>query len=125
MVVPAPPQADTLLKKDSLAHRDTVPRVRRDTIQPPIARAEAPQLLGIGGVMRYDRAALFATGMLTVADLLDRIPGTSTMRAGWIAAPIAGTWLGAPRRIRIFYDGVELDAIDPTTGLTMQVVFWQ
>lgn len=116
VVVPAPPQADTLLKKDSLAHRDTVPRVRRDTIQPPIARAEAPQLLGIGGVMRYDRAALFATGMLTVADLLDRIPGTSTMRAGWIAAPIAGTWLGAPRRIRIFYDGVELDAIDPTTG---------
>lgn len=116
VVIPAPPQADTLVRKDSLARRDTVPPVRRDTVKSPLGRAEAPVLTGIGPVYRYDRAALFATGMVTVADILDRIPGATTMRAGWIAAPIVGTYLGAPRRIRLFYDGLELDELDPATG---------
>lgn len=113
VVTPAPPQADTLLKKDS-THRDTV--VKRDTIKAPIARAEVPVLLGIGPTYQYDRAALFATGAVTVADLLDRIPGATTIRAGWMAAPMVGTYLGSARRIRFFYDGLELDDLDPANG---------
>ena len=113
VVVPAPAQADTLLKKDS-TRRDSV--VKRDTIKAPLARAEAPVLLGIGPAYQFDRAALFATGAATVADLLDRIPGATTIRSGWIAAPMVGTYLGSSRRIRFFYDGLELDDLDPANG---------
>lgn len=113
VVTPAPPHADTLLKKDS-TRRDTV--VKRDTIKAPIARAEAPVLLGIGPTYQFDRAALFATGAATVADLLDRIPGATTIRSGWIAAPMVATYLGAARHIRFFYDGLELDDLDPANG---------
>ena len=57
--------------------------------------------------------ALFATGAITVADLLERVPGLSTLRTGWIAAPAVGAYLGDVRRVRVFYDGFEITPLDP------------
>jgi hypothetical protein len=117
--VPIPPQADTIVKRDSSAQRDSAVRARlarlaADSIKTPLARAEMPVLVDVTRPeMRWDRAALFATGALTLLDLLERIPGVAGYRAGWLAAPMIGAYLGDMSRIRVFYDGMELDPLDP------------
>lgn len=127
IVLPAPRQADTLMRRDSVpggVKRDTslvkLPTLKvdrdttkKDTLRAPIAHAPVPQALGIGRPLHWDRAGLFATGAITLADLLDRVPGLTTLRAGWISAPAVGGYLGDASRVRVFYDGVEWDALDP------------
>lgn len=115
--VPARPTADTLLQ-DSLAKRDTLhkPVIPRDTIKAPFTRAPMPVPVEIGQTLVYDRAALFASGAITLQDLLDRIPEITGFRSGWIAAPMTSSFMGDVRRVRVFFDGVEYDAIDPRTG---------
>jgi len=114
--VPIPPRADSLLRRDSLARRDSAPVARRDSIKAPLAHSEMPAVLGVGRRLQWDRAELFATGALTVQDLLERIAGVTTLRAGWLAAPAVAAYLGDPRRVRVFYDGVERDELDPRAG---------
>lgn len=111
--LPVPPQADSALR-DSLAIRDSVAarRVPRDTIQPPLARAEAPPLLDLAAY-RWTRDSLWAGGVVTLADLLDRVPGAMSLRVGWLGSPSAVSYMGDVARVRIFLDGLELDALAP------------
>jgi len=113
--VPLPPRPDTVLKNDSTrlaSVRDTA-RVRRDTIQRPLARAPVPPIIEIGPPHIYDRAALFATGSLTLSDLLGRLLGMTEYTAGWLGAPAAVAYLGDVRRIRMFLDNVEVEPLNP------------
>ena len=84
-----------------------------DTIKPPLTRAPLAPIIEIGPARIYDRAALFATGALTISDLLGRVPGLTEFTAGWVGAPAAVAVLGSVRRFRLFLDGVELDPLDP------------
>ncbi|MEO5580126.1 MAG: hypothetical protein ABIR58_05660 [Gemmatimonadaceae bacterium] len=59
---------------------------------------------------------MFASGALTVADLLERIPGATSFRTGWLASPKLVAVSGDFSRLRIFYDGLEMDNIDPRNG---------
>ena len=116
--VPLPPRADTVLKNDTtrLASKTPKPdslKVRRDTIQPPLARAPVPPIIEIGPPHIYDRAALFATGSLTLSDLLGRLLGMTEYTAGWLGAPAAVAYLGDVRRIRLFLDNVEVEPLNP------------
>ena len=123
--VPAPPdttkprlrtRADTL--RDSLFRVDSIrrERIRADSIKSPLAHAEDPQELQVGRRLYWPRDSLFATGALTVADLLERVAGVSTFRGGWLPPPQVGSYLGDVRRVRVFYDGFEEVSIDPRTG---------
>jgi hypothetical protein len=87
-----------------------------DTIKAPLARGELPVLIGIGAPYRWDREALFSTGAFTLGDLLERIPGVTRLRAGWLASADHAAVLGDVARVRVFYDGLELDALDPRGG---------
>jgi hypothetical protein len=69
-----------------------------------------------GSTLRYDRPALFASGALTLADLLERVPGLTTYRGRWVTAPMVGAYLGDVGAVRVFVDGVELDQLDARTG---------
>jgi hypothetical protein len=117
--IPLPPRADSTTRRDSAgavplpAGRKDTTKTRADTIKAPIARAEAPPIIEIGSPHVYDRAELFATGALTLGDLLGRIPGLTELTTGWIGAPTAVAVLGDVRRIRLFLDGIELDPLDP------------
>jgi len=91
-------------------------RVKPDTIKPPIGRFADPALYEIGPQYEWNRAQLFATGALTVVDLLDRIPGVTTLRSGWLATPQTATYDADFQRVRVFYDGVEIDNLDSRTG---------
>jgi hypothetical protein len=116
--VPLPPRADTVLKNDTtrLASKTPKPdsaRIRRDTIQPPLARAPVPPIIEIGEPHIYNRAALFATGSLTLSDLLGRLLGLTEYTAGWLGAPAAVAYLGDVRRIRLYVDNVEVEPLNP------------
>ena len=116
--VPLPPGADTVLKNDSTRLASKGPRpdtakTRADTIQPALARAPVPPIIEIGAPRIYDRAALFATGALTLSDLLGRALGLTEYTAGWLGAPAAVAYLGDVRRIRLFLDNVEIEPLNP------------
>jgi hypothetical protein len=120
--VPIPPQADTIVKRDSIAQRDSAMRARlarlaADSIKTPLARAEMPALVDVARPpMRWGRDSLFATGALTLLDLLERIPGVTALRAGWLSAPMIGAYMGDVARVRVFYDGMEISGLDPRMG---------
>lgn len=129
MVSAAPAAAqDPVVRRDSTAdttaaRRDSIARAEAerlrlerqralaDTIKAPIARAEVPRTLSIGEPYAWDRNRLPSTGALTLGELLDRIPGVTSFRAGWISAPEMAALNGRFGRVRIFLDGIELDPL--------------
>jgi hypothetical protein len=117
LTIRAPAHADSLIR-DSLAKLDSIKRARlnADSIKAPIAKSEQPAELSIGRRLHWNRDSLFATGAITLADLLDRVPGLTMLHAGWIAAPAVGAYLGDVRRVRVFYDGLEYAPLDPRGG---------
>ena len=112
VAVPIPQRADSSIVPD------TTPQniVRADSMKTPFARAESPVPADIGLRYAWDREAFFATGAITLLDLLDRVPGLTGFRAGWSAAPMTASYLGVPGRIRVYYDGVEMDPLVPREG---------
>ena len=112
--VPTPAHADSIIRNDSL-NKGLVPLpkvVKPDTIRKALARAEAPPVLELGAPRVYDRTALFATGAVTLSDLLARVPGLTEYTTGFLAAPALVAAGGDFRRIRLFLDGVEIDPMD-------------
>jgi hypothetical protein len=87
-----------------------------DSIKTPLARAEVPPLADIGERYRWTREELFSSGSLTLGELLGRVPGVTDFASGWIATPHIDSYLGDFRRIRLFYDGIELDPLDARIG---------
>jgi hypothetical protein len=96
-------------------HPDTV------AVRSPVARAENPPTVGAGRRYAWDRQAIFSSGALTLADLLATVPGFTGFSAGWISTPMVGSYFGDPARVRVFYDGVELDALDPRLRHTIDL----
>lgn len=116
-VVPADVSATPLPVKppaDSAAADTT--RAKADSIKAPVGRFADPILYEIGPQYQWNRRELFASGALTVADLLDRVPQLTTFRSGWLATPQAAAFNGDFQRVRIFYDGIEIDNLDPANG---------
>ena len=112
--IPLPLKSDSMIRNDSIS-KGAVPLpavVKADTIKAPLTRAEAPPILEIGAPRIYDRTAMFATGALTLIDLLGRVPGLTEFTTGFLAAPALIASQGDLRRVRIFLDGLELDPMD-------------
>ncbi len=117
--VPIPVKPDSSrdsarVKADSA--RAKADSIKADSIKAPIGRFADPLTYEIGPQYDWNRAQLFATGALTLVDLLDRIPGITTFRSGWLSTPQTATFNGDFRRVRVFYDGLEIDNLDNTSG---------
>ena len=95
---------------------DTAVKVPKDTIKAPLAHAEMPPVLGVGDQYTWNREELFASGALTLTQLLELVPGVTTFTTGNIASPQFAAYAGNPGRVRIFLDGMELDNLDPRAG---------
>ncbi|MDQ6738221.1 MAG: Plug domain-containing protein, partial [Gemmatimonadota bacterium] len=110
-----------IVPRDTLpsSAEDAAPKAqRKDSIQARIGRDAATPSLEIGQSFTYDRDQLFASGALTLGDLLDRIPAYTTYRTGWLAAPQAAALGGDFSRVRVFIDGIERDDLEPRNGIT-------
>ncbi len=115
--IPPKPKTDTTSKTDTLSKTDTVAaKVKADTIKAAFGRGVGPRTSDIGPQYSWNRAELFATGALTVADLLERVPWATSFRSGWLASPKFVAVNGEFGRVKIFYDGIELDNVDPRSG---------
>lgn len=113
--MPLPTNADSL-KADSLprAARDSVPR---DSIKADFAWAEVPRAVELrGNVQRWDREALYVSGAQNLAELIGDAPGVGLQRSSYLMSPIIASYFGEAGRVRVFVDGVELDALDARTG---------
>jgi hypothetical protein len=111
--IPIPPKPKT----DTAA----AAKVRTDTIKAVFGRGYAPRTADVGPQLSWNRAQLFATGALTVADLLERVPWATSFRSGWLASPKFVAVNGDLGRIKVYYDGIELDNIDPRSGSTLDL----
>ena len=102
--------ADSILKlrADSIA--------RADSAVGALPLLEVPFLTEVGMSHRWNRDSLFSTGALTLADFLDRVPGLASLRARFYMAPQVGAYNGDVARVRLFLDGIELEAIDARSG---------
>ncbi|MBX3132990.1 MAG: hypothetical protein KF689_06345 [Gemmatimonadaceae bacterium] len=96
---------------------DTLAKPPRDTIKTPFAVSErpaTPELRGRQWV--WDRERIYLTGAHNLAELVAEVPGASLVRSSYLMAPTSVSWFGEPGRVRVFFDGVEYDALDPRTG---------
>jgi hypothetical protein len=113
-----PPQADTGEDTAAVARgakADSIKAIYHpDTVKSraPLAHAPLPPLLEPGQAYHWDREQLDASGALVLSDLLDKVPGFTGFRAGWISTPMNGAYLGDIARVRVFVDGIEMDALD-------------
>ncbi|MEO7683540.1 MAG: Plug domain-containing protein [Gemmatimonadaceae bacterium] len=111
-VVPAPASEVPIPPKPATDSSKPKP----DTIKTRFGRSRDPVTADIGAQYTWNREELFATGALSVADFLDRIPGALTFRSGWLASYKFAAVNGDVNRVRVFYDGLELDNLDTRTA---------
>ncbi|HUQ98830.1 MAG TPA: Plug domain-containing protein [Gemmatimonadaceae bacterium] len=115
-VVPAPASEVPMPVKPKTDSAQDSAKVKTDTVKAPIGRFADPVLYEIGPQYDWNREQMFATGALNLGELLDRIPQVTSFRSGWLATPHTAAFNGDFRRVRIFYDGIELDNLDNFTG---------
>lgn len=103
------------LRADSLRAVAIRRRAERlaDTIKAPLVTYVAPPNLEATDALRFSRDNMFSTGAMNLADLLDQVPGVSTFRSSWFPGMHTAAFQGDFRRLRVFLDGLELDAPDP------------
>jgi hypothetical protein len=100
---------------------------RADSVKAGISQAELPVLADPSGGFHWTRKDIFASGALTVMDLLDLVPGVAGLRANWIAHPMMASYMGDMRRVRVYVDGFALEELDPRMGRTWdlsQIQIW-
>ncbi len=122
---PARAQDTTAVKRDTArvaadtgAARPDTSRAAADTVPPPLLPSmPTPARTGWGaGVWLWRRDDLLLTGAVTLGDLLERIPGVTTIRSGWYGQPEAVSSLGETAgRIEIYLDGYQLEPL--TSGV--------
>ena len=108
-----PPVRGDTLPRAAAPDTTTVPDTLADTLQSPLARGEAP---GVERGLWWSRDAIFQSGAQTLAELLEVVPGVTSFRSGFIASPAVSAYLGDASRVRVFYDGLEIQSLDPRTG---------
>lgn len=104
---------------------DSLPPAKRDTIKPRFARESVIEGREVGADYRWTRAELYGSGALTLGDLLDRVPGLHTLRSGWLSSQQFGLLAGEQNRVRVFFDGVEIDNLDDRSGRSLDLSWIQ
>lgn len=102
------------LRADSLMAVAIRRRAERlaDTIKTPLSRYPVAVNTEAMRPLRWTRDEMLTSGAVSVAELLEDVPGLTGYRTSWIPTPHAAAYLGDFRRVRVFLDGLELDALD-------------
>ncbi len=90
--------------------RDSIRAFRAaDTIKAPLAKFQSPPNYELSPRLRLDRNEILSSGSMYLTDIIERVPGVTGFRSGWLAGIHASSYRGDFRRVRIFVDGVEFD----------------
>ena len=121
VAIPTPADSAAADSARARARTDSITAARlarraADSVKAPLTAAELPHDADVGQRYRWARDELFSTGALTLGELLGRVPGVVGFASGWIATPHTNTYQGDFRRIRVYYDGIELDPLDTRVG---------
>ncbi len=118
--VPEPPDTIPVVPDTIPALPDTIPEeegaeAEGDSVVirnlPQVARPVPPGWET--GVWEWDREGLLSTRAITLAELLEKVPGVLAIRGGDYGTPTAVTATGlGPGRIRVFLDGAEMAPLD-------------
>jgi hypothetical protein len=118
---PRPPVRDTLREppRDTLprAVPDSLPRIadEPDSVPPAVRFPLMPisrRIAAAGTAWIWDRERLLREADISLIDLLERIPGITTLRAGMFAQPEAAALFGGTAaRVEIEIDGFVLDPL--------------
>ena len=105
--IPPPTPDDTLglqeLPGDTINPEDTLPAVQLPSLGTTVPAGWHT------GVWTWDRDEILASKALTLAELLEGIPGTAPLRGGDFGMPVTVSAFGAGGgRIRVFRNGIEL-----------------
>lgn len=112
-----PPPRDTAAVPADTTVQDTTPPtpVVADSIRPipQFPRHDLGPAHGFSDAVWYwDRESFLREGVVTLGDLLERIPGIVTMRAGLYLQPEAVSSMGGTaNRLEVFLDGYALDPL--------------
>jgi hypothetical protein len=119
---PIPPRPDTVPVVRDTVPQDTLPEVAQepDTVIVPAVRFPAmplsPHVSAAGTEWVWDREMLLREAHISLIDLLERIPGITSFRAGMFAQPeIAAGFGGTAARTEIEIDGYRLDPLAGST----------
>ncbi len=108
---PVSARADSLAQARVQTRIDSAARARlADTLRAPMAQFESPRAIDVSNRLHFTREQILSSGAINLADLLDHVPGVTTFRSGWLVGIHAASMHGDFARIRIFIDGVEMDA---------------
>ena len=119
-----PMPADTFVLVDPLLEPDDTVTIERDSVADtlyvprlvplPVRRPLDPSYAH--GVWEWNRAELLRSTAVTLADLLERVPGLTRVRAGFVGQPELVVSPGAlSGDIEILLDGFPLDPLTSTT----------
>jgi hypothetical protein len=108
---------DSMRNALAQARVDSIERVRlADTIKAPFAFFEEPRAAITVERTHWSRQEVLRSGAVNLVDLLDRVPGVTSFRTGWLGGAHFAALNGDFQRIRLFIDGVERDPLDARQG---------
>lgn len=111
------PPADSANEARERMRQDSIRAARAaDTIKAPIAQFESPTDFEATERWHWDREEILRSGAMYLTDLLDRVPGVTSMRTAWLAGIHTAAFRGDFQRIRVFVDGLEVENIEPRDG---------
>ncbi len=107
-------QADSARLARERYIRDSIRAFRTaDSIKAPLAKFASPPDYETSSRLRFDRHEILSSGALYLTDLLERVPGVTGFRSGWLTGVHTTAYRGDFSRVRIFVDGIELDGTGP------------
>ena len=123
---PVAPGDSAKARLDSLKRaadvRDSIAKFELgDTVRAPFAHAEEPRTTEIGEPYRWSREELLASGAMTLADLLERVPGATGFRTAWFVDQQSASYLGDFARVRVFIDGLPFAPPDRDGGRVLDL----
>ena len=114
---PRVPLLDSAAQARAQRRIDSIAAFRRgDTIKAPLAQFEKPLSLDVDERLRFNRNQILTSEATNLSELLAMVPGVTHYASGWLASAHLASYAGDFSRVRVFMDGIEMDANDPRSN---------
>ncbi len=122
-VKPPVPLLDSAAQARAQRRIDSIATFRRgDTIKAPLAHFEIPLSLDIDNRLRFNRNQILTSEATNLSELLALVPGVTRYATGWLASAQMAAYGGDFARVRVFMDGIEMDANDTRSNGILDLV---